>query len=296
MKKLIGLFVFIATVALADDYRTFTSTDGRTLEAKIIRFDSATGKVMIERKDRKRITVAATAFSEQDQTYIENWNVADAFMSPSKFKLEIQREEVGSTKKEHEVDVGDEFSGGGGRRGGGGDTGVIIVATDKITKYKYILSMENKSGVPLKNVIMEYRIYYEQQKAIKDEKANKGRAEDDTRPERYMAVDQQKAKEGQKRLKPLEPKKPATISTDTITLTKRSANRTWGDKIDLKAELSGAWIQLSMRGPNGEKLVRDIASPESVMKKFPWDVPEQPEEEPAEAAKEDEPKEKPEED
>jgi hypothetical protein len=277
----------IATVSQADEFRTFTAEDGRTLKAKIISYNSASGKVTIEREDRKRIIVAATAFSKKDQTFIENWQVDEAFLSPTKLKLEIERDEVDSSKKNVEVDVGEESS-GGGRRGGGGMSGVVTVAVDKKTQYKYKLAMENKSGIPLDNMTMEFRIYYEQQKPEKDEKANKGRSKDETSPEKYMAVDQSKVKKGEKKIKTLAPKQSGTISTESVVLLQRSASYTWGENIDLKSDLSGVWIKLSMRGADGEMLVRDICSPESIMKKYPWDVPDEPEE-PADKAKPTEP-------
>lgn len=272
MRKLIGLFALIAMAAQADDsYRTFTAEDGRTLKARIIQYDSAGGKVQIEREDRKKLTVPATAFSEKDQNYIKAWEAAQAFMSTAKFKLEIEQDEVKSTKKEHNIDIGEESS--GGRRGG--ESGVVTVAIDKNTQYRYTLAVENKSGVALKNIMLEYRIYYEQEKPVNDEKANKGRAEDDPRPERHMAVSENKVKDGRARVKTIEPKESRVIATGSATLLKRSASRPWGDKIDLKSNLSGAWIRLTMKGADGEKLVREIASPANIPKKFPWDPPDE---------------------
>ncbi|WP_372808393.1 hypothetical protein [Pontiella sp.] len=285
MKRLVGLLIMIAAVSQADEFRTFTAEDGRTLKAKIISYDSASGKVMIEREDRKRLTVPATAFSKKDQTFIEKWQTYEAFLSPAKLKLEIERDEVDSTKKNVEVDIGDETSGG---RRGGGMSGVVTVAVDKKTQYKYKLAIENKSGTALDDMTMEFRIYYDQQKPVKDEKANKGRSKDETRPEKYMAVDQLKVKKGEKKIKTLAPKQSGTISTESVVLLQRSASYEWGENIDLKSDLAGVWIKLTMRGADGELLVRDICSPESIMKKYPWDVPDEPEE-PAAKAKPTEP-------
>lgn len=270
MKRIIGITILMAIAAAAEDYRTFTAADGRTLKARVLEYNGTTDQVQIEREDGKKLTVAPAAFSEKDQKYIKSREAASAFMSASKFKLDISRDEVKNTRKDHEVDIGEEFS--GGRRGGA--SGVVTVATDKTTQYKYKLSVENKSSVPLSNITMEYRIYYSQQKAVKDAEANEDRREDDPRPERHMAVDEDKVKDGRGRLNPVEPKETRDVATSAVTLLKRSANRQWGDMIDLKSSLSGVWIKLTMRGPDGQKLIREIASPESVMKKFPWDPPE----------------------
>lgn len=272
MKKLIGLFILMAMAVRADDgYRTFTAEDGRTLKARILRYDSTTGKVQIERDDRKRLTVPATAFSEKDQAYIKAWEVEQVFLSAVDFKLEIERDEVKKPKKEHEIDIDEGLS--GGRRGG--ESGRVTVAIDQSTQYKFKLAAENKSGFPLKGITLEYRIYYDQQKPVKDEKANKSRSEDDPRPEQHMAVDQQKVKDGRARVKTIQSKESRNITVGSATLLKRSASRAWGDKIDLKSNLSGVWVKLTMKGANGKKVVREIASPESIPKKFPWDPPEE---------------------
>ena len=219
MKMLVGLIIMFASgVYAADSYRTFTAQDGRTLKARILQFDATSGKIQIEREDKKKVTVPSSSFSDKDQKYIEKWHVAQTFMSDSKFKLDIEREEVKTVKKEHEVDIGEEF--GGGRRGG--DSGVIVVAIDKNTQYKYKLFLDNKSDVPLKNIIMEYRIFYEQQKPELDEKANKNRPEGSPLPERYLAVDQNKIKDEKVRIKPIEPKTNQELSTATVTLTSPS--------------------------------------------------------------------------
>ncbi|VGO20594.1 hypothetical protein [Pontiella sulfatireligans] len=274
MMKLIGLIILATAATYADEaYRTFTAQDGRTLSARIVSYDAASGKVLIERADKKRITVAPTAFSAKDQRYVDAWQTAQHFLSTSKFKLDVVRKEVNSTKKEHEVDIGEEEA--GGRRGG--DSGVQTVAIDKITHYKFNLLIENKTKIPVKNLTMEYRIYYDQEKAVKDEKANKNRREDDPRPERYLSMEESKVKEGKLKIRAIEAGESKEFPTQSVSILKRSASRTWGDKIDLKGSLEGVWIKLSMQGPGRDKLVREIALPPSIPKKYSWDPVEEPE-------------------
>ncbi len=270
MKIWLWLVVFGASSAFADiGLRTFTAQDGRTLKAGIVLYDPVTDKVKIQREDNKLLTVPSTSFSEKDQTYIKKWYAASVFSSAAKFKLDVERKEISSTKKEHEVDLGEEF--GGGRRG---ESGVQTVAIDKVSQYEYKLSLENRSDATLSNILMEYRIYYEQEQAVEDEKANKNRPEDDPRPQRYQAVEQQKLKDGQARIKPIESRETKETATGRVTLLERSASRDWGDKIDLKSSLHGVWIKLVMKGPDGENIVRELAHPPSIPKKFSWDAPE----------------------
>jgi hypothetical protein len=189
--------------------------------------------------------------------------------------LDLRRNEIDSTKKEYNVDMTDvEDDDSGGGRHGGGDGGIQTVATDKNTKYKYDLTLTNKGGVPLENLTMEYRIYYEQEKAVKEE--DEKRKEDDTRPERYSPVSEDKVKDGKVKIGTIEAKETKEVSTDSITLVERTANRRYEDKINLKAKLVGAWVKIYMKAPDGQTLERDIALPESIMKKFPWDPEEAP--------------------
>jgi hypothetical protein len=275
MKKLIALFLFIIMSAQADEYRTFTVEDGRTLKARIIAYDATTGMVQIQRQDNNKLTVPTAAFSKKDQTYITAWQATQDFLSTSKLKLNLKRNEVKSWKKEHEADLSQIKLG----KGGGKRDGIEVIATDDNTQYKYDLMIENKGSVPLKNVTVEDRVYYEQEKAVKDDDDKKRRKEsgqDDAEERvRYNAVNENKVKDGAARLKPIEPKETKTISTGSVTILKRTVDKPYQDKINLRGSLTGAWVRLTMKGPDGNTVVREIASPASIMKKYPWDQEEE---------------------
>lgn len=275
MKSLILFVACISLQTLAQAYRTFTAEDGRTLKARVIAYDAASGKVQIEREDRKRLTVDSSAFSPKDQIYIDTWQAVQDFMSASKFKVELRRTEVKNWKKEHEADLSKIKLG----KGGGKRDGIEVIATDKNTQYKYDLHIENKGVVPLNKVIFEYRIYYEQEKPVKDaedEQRRKASGRDDAEERvRYNAVNEDKVKEGRARLKPIAPKDPRILSTGTVTILERTVGKPYQDKINLKGSLAGAWVRLTMKSPDGETLVREVASPDSIMKKYTWEPKEE---------------------
>jgi uncharacterized protein YxeA len=275
MKKWILIFTLINLTVFADQFRTFTAQDGRTLKAKVLTYDAVSGKVQIEREDQKNLTVSSTAFSEKDQIYLSAWLAAQDFRSTSKLKLELKRNEVKSWKKEHEADLSQIKRG----KGDGKRDGIEVIATDHNTQYKYDLLIENRGSVSLKNVIVEYRVYYEQEKAVKDEVDEKRRKEsgqeDAEERVRYNAVNENKVKDGAARLKPIEPKETKTISTGSVTILKRTVGKSYQDKINLKGSLAGAWVRLTMKGPDGQKIVREIARPASIMKKYPWNPEEE---------------------
>jgi hypothetical protein len=65
------------TIALgennAEPYRTFTSKDGRVMEARFMRFEK--DKINLLLKDGRRFTVAAEIFSPADQAYIDGLRI-----------------------------------------------------------------------------------------------------------------------------------------------------------------------------------------------------------------------------
>ncbi len=268
MKKLVTLFVLIAAAVQAQDgYRTFTAGDGRTLEAKLISYDSNSGKTTIERKDRKRITVAATAFSEKDQRHIAKWAAGQIFLSESKLKLDLERDEVKSTKTDLTINLEDYSN----MRGG---SGTRNVGTDKKTQYRFLLSLSNTGGLPLERISMDYRIYYSQEKAVKDKEKSEAQADD--RPDIYEAVEQQKVREERGTIKLIEPRATKEVATKSVTVLNRTVSgRGIESRINLEGELHGVWIRLTMKGPDNEKLVREIAYPPSIPKKFPWNADEE---------------------
>jgi hypothetical protein len=78
MIKYIYLFLLaLAVIAFADDYRSFTDTQGRTISAKILKVDERAGKVTLEADNKKRATVPISIFSETDQEYINAWSPAN---------------------------------------------------------------------------------------------------------------------------------------------------------------------------------------------------------------------------
>ena len=153
--------------------------------------------------------------------------------------------------------MGEEL-GGGGRRGGGA-TGVQTVAIDKNTQYKFKLLMENKSAVDLKNMTMEYRIFYEQESTGGDGKIV-------TSPKVVSGVfDPQK-------LAP-KAKKELTTESAVIRKTEYSSNITYGGttKETERGDLHGIWVRITVKGAGGQSVVREVFDPKSIPNKFKWE-------------------------
>ena len=118
-------------------FRSFTTSDGRSLSATIKDYNPHSKKIQLKREDGKLIWVLPTVFNEPDREYIRQWIAVDQFMSPAKFKITGD-----STKKETS-----RYQTYGGQK---------FKIEDK-TEIEYEITLENKTGVPLKDLKIEYR-------------------------------------------------------------------------------------------------------------------------------------------
>lgn len=275
MKQLWIVLALFAGCCWADDaneYHTFTSSDGRTVDAKIVSYDNQSGKVVLERENRKTFSVNSSNFSEKDQLFIKSWDTLQEFSNPTKFKIDIKRNELTTEKKdiEKEIDADNDDYGGGGRRGGGGDSGPSIVASDKITEYNYILELTNKTGLPVDNLTMEYRIFYEQEKTVKIPPKRERKPDEKEQVSDYESQEELLRLESQEKIKRIEAGETVKISTGKVKITKRSTNRPFPGITPLKGELRGAWVKIIAKTPVGATAIREIALPPGIVKKEKW--------------------------
>lgn len=107
--------------------QTFTTPDGRSLNAVVKGYNERTRKIQLEREDGKELWTLPTVFSEPDQEYIQQWVAADQFMSPTKFKIK-------------------------------GDSDKDTISKKKTT-IEYEITLENRTDFPLKDLRIEYRAF-----------------------------------------------------------------------------------------------------------------------------------------
>jgi GH43 family beta-xylosidase len=83
MSKFIIILIFgISSTALADEYRSFSDKDGRTIKAKVLKVNTQAKKVTMERDNKKETTVPIRVFSETDQEYINAWSPSSSGAKP----------------------------------------------------------------------------------------------------------------------------------------------------------------------------------------------------------------------
>ena len=101
---IVVLTLVLITDASASEYHTFTNQDGKTIVARIVEYDSDSGKVRLELKNRKTAWVDTSTLSEEDQTYINQWSEGESVNSTVQTEeieppISISKGEVGKIAK-----------------------------------------------------------------------------------------------------------------------------------------------------------------------------------------------------
>ena len=78
--SLIGIFLFIQSGIAEEDFRTWTSSDGKKLEAKYLR--KIGEKIRIVTNRGKEFTIPLSRFSKEDQQYVDNVILQESFKEP----------------------------------------------------------------------------------------------------------------------------------------------------------------------------------------------------------------------
>jgi hypothetical protein len=244
------LSVLVASSVFAAEYRDFTSADGKTIRGKVIKYDGKRSTVMIERDNRKRATVPVSVFSKGDQDYIKEWASSQSFLSNSLLSIrgdDVVKEKL---KKEETRDV--RYTDGSVEK----DFIHNVLTTEKIA---YEIVFKNLGTTPLKNISMEYCIYYEQSHMTWDEK-----------PEVEQLTFAGKAD-----VPDLPVKVEAKVETKTVSIHEDSINpvpQLNGDqRRPGKGDVHGVRVRLYLKNPDGSNIMREFCCPSTLSeKKYPW--------------------------
>jgi hypothetical protein len=120
------------------DYRIFSDEQGRTVEAALIKYDPASGRVQLETKKGRQIWMDPGVFSSADQEFIKKWLRLEPFLNPEILKISITAKE-GDWKTT-------------GRIG-------FSSKTRKEKSTKYTIHFENTGTTKLSRIRMEYCIF-----------------------------------------------------------------------------------------------------------------------------------------
>ena len=217
-----GMHVF----AVQAEYRAFTDTKGREINAELIRYDATKKKVTIKRKGKGTTTVPISLFSENDQKYIIAWDKDQEFLSDRKLKVEFNRR-----KRKNTYYSQDAYS-----------------MSRKFYDCSYKITFKNGSTADFKKVTLEYVIFYRQDKHINNN----------------LKTEEQQGTLYVKKTITLPKKSETEFETEKLLLYTHRESGYSIDWPDLQSEVHGIILKLSLESETGEPISRQIKSPEKL--------------------------------
>ncbi|MDF7799445.1 hypothetical protein P4C99_08210 [Pontiellaceae bacterium B1224] len=155
MKKMIALISLIVscTVYGYEEFHNFTMDDGFVFSAVVIACDSQEDTVELLTADGYTIHSSLSVFTEEDGIYLKQQEMAELFMSPTRFVI-IPTHTVDQQWRVEDLS-------------GESDEGVF--STTSISEHRHYLTLYNLGGIALENIELSYQILYEQSGAAADE-------------------------------------------------------------------------------------------------------------------------------
>lgn len=232
---LICLFVGATGAQAANQYREFTSRDGKTIRGCITAYDATREVVSIERDNRRTATVPISVFSETDQAYIRDWEIMRCFETDRFFKIS------GKRKKGEDKTEGYQSS--------------YFEKDVEITSYE--ISLDNRASFNFEGLQLEYCIYYEQEKLqggkeICDQGVCYGKLPVQTLFSRSQQV----------------------IQTDGVAVytEELSSDAIYVNGMDnvQSGDVHGVWIRIHLKLPSGQEGMREYCLPDSLNNSKAW--------------------------
>lgn len=229
----------------------FKLPDGRSIKAEIVDFNAKLGVAELKLENGSVKKIKPSIFVKDDQDYISGWAQLAGFRSPSFFKITCQTDLV---EKWKETETGDiSYS--------DGSTEEATISETKYERFVYEIKLENRNAVPLKNIKIEYRIFYEQGLGGSGDERSK------------LTVSKKKVS-GDLDLASLAPKKKLILKTKPVVIHEKEYSGdfdyTGGDPVKESGDIKGIWLQVSTKGADGKKVIRNVYEPASIHGKYTW--------------------------
>jgi len=245
---MIGLAGAVVGAQAVKQYRDFTSTDGEKIRGCIISLDGVTKVVMIERENRRRFNVPISVFTEEDQAYILEWNTVNEFMSSRCLSISVDKKRDNLPKEKIWKE----------KKSKTGQKSKSLIKEVMSSTVNYEVEFYLKNAAPMKDIRMEYKIYYEQSEV------HYGRQD----PE-------QKIFDGEISIPLIEPGGKYVVATWKVEIHKDSAppksKKGGGQGYGAKGDVHGVRARLYMKLPSGKKITREFTYPDQLpSSKYGW--------------------------
>jgi hypothetical protein len=302
MKKLLlflsALILTYLSAFAQDTLHVFMGSDGVEFEDRVMKYDFDEKFVLLENRGK----IPLEKFTEDDQSYILHWNQVNGFMSTMRFKMEVKKSNWARMKYEQNITP---FYMDAIQIPGKRTPNHNVIMLEDYEEYTavymeaegYEITMRNQNFFPLENIVVESRIFYEQEDYATTESVflsgdnefsdtvltNKVRFLSETLPIIIQHEEVTLYSE-------------CAIITDhqieRSSLVSDSENEGEDDDSDddgtdgvdgfgewddhgrrKKGKVNGVWFRVGIKGLDGEMVWRDITSPTSITDKYTWEPP-----------------------
>lgn len=240
MKKssIAAVCIFIATSISAESFRNFTSADGKTIHARVINYEKSSDKVKLEKEGKGVFSIPVSAFSDNDQVIIRNWEIVKGFLSENGMDVSCTRSELRRREKDLEDDV------------------------HVIHQWlNYTITIKNDTGRTLNNIRIETCPHYSL--------TNTDRHDPDSIV-RHVAMGEEME---EFTIESISPRKTIKISTKEFGEERISGGiLVYGKECSQKSSVSGIWIRLFLKLPDGKEVMREFKNPTSIWDGFTWTI------------------------
>jgi hypothetical protein len=230
------LFVCVVQGAGDDAYRTFTSTDGRSMRARIMEYNRASNELRIEQPEGRKIWLSPGVFDQCDHAYIREWIEADRILSSRSLRISLEKK-------------------------------TITTSFDKTLIYHEI-ELINRSGAPLDGVKIEYRYFITVSKDQGEMENPKRLVSGRLRVKQLENGRSQMLKTS--RAPEYEVFGPKTYATLVDKYGAAYKQEIAGKRIGC-CEVEGVWIRLYGPLVDGQPTYRDMCDPEDLPASVEWD-------------------------
>lgn len=224
------IYILLPIIANCSDFRTFTDKQGRQMQAKINQVSG--DDVFIERRDGLATKVSSTIFSEEDQTFIDQW-AREQMLKDGAIEARFSDKESDKT--------------------------TIASGGIRTTKYDahYEVILKNTTDQEIGDIRVEYLML-----KFEDKMAAKKRSEGELERKKGTLQLERLLGRMEKRLK---------TESFSMRETELEAGWVWsggeaGKARDSEDKLEGIWIKVYV----GDTLVLQQARPQSLMRKEVW--------------------------
>ncbi len=237
-----GLTVMVGSSLALGQFRDFQTGDS-TIEARVLNVDTTRGFVELELRNKQRMKVKSSIFSEEDQSYIRDFSKVQTFQALG-FKIKVEKNVLDKSTEQLAYPKIDYFE--EGHR-----------TTESIC---YDININNNTGLTMDGVTIAYNIFYEQ------EEVGQGK---NTASRLFV--------DGVLNIEPLAPRQKISVQTAKYEIYKQRQRKksvglisSEGPYMQWRGKSKGIWLKIHLNTPSGLSAMREVCLPQNTNEQFEW--------------------------